>query len=78
MFEDVKVNFAVWGGGLVEYFPDEDRWAAHHDPDGRMGSAELKRVAKRMGVSIKVALKYSASASGMLWPEPEISTASRV
>ncbi len=29
-----KVNFAVWGGGLVEYFPAEDRFAAHHDPDG--------------------------------------------
>jgi ABC-type branched-subunit amino acid transport system substrate-binding protein len=28
------VNFAVWGGGLVQYFPDEDKWEAHHDPDG--------------------------------------------
>ena len=29
-----QVNFAVWGGGLVEYVPDRDYWNAHHDPDG--------------------------------------------
>lgn len=28
------VNFAVWGGGLVQYEPDRDYWEAHHDPDG--------------------------------------------
>lgn len=29
-----KMNFAVWGGGLVEYQPDRDHWEAYHDPDG--------------------------------------------
>ena len=29
-----KVNFAAWGGGLVEYYPADDYWKAHHDPDG--------------------------------------------
>lgn len=28
------VNFAVWGGGLVQYYPEDDHWEAHHDPDG--------------------------------------------
>ncbi|MHC4953705.1 MAG: ABC transporter substrate-binding protein [Planctomycetota bacterium] len=29
-----RVNFAVWGGGLVEYLPGTDHWQAYHDPDG--------------------------------------------
>jgi len=29
-----RVNFAVWGGGLVEYLPGRDHWQAYHDPDG--------------------------------------------
>ncbi len=29
-----RVNFAVWGGGLVEYQPELDHWQAYHDPDG--------------------------------------------
>ncbi|MHC4225369.1 MAG: ABC transporter substrate-binding protein, partial [Planctomycetota bacterium] len=29
-----RVNFAVWGGGLVEYIPKWDHWQAYHDPDG--------------------------------------------
>jgi len=33
----------------------------HNNRYGRMGSAELKRVAKRMGVPIKVAMKYPSS-----------------
>ncbi len=28
------VNFAVWGGGLVQFFPHDETWEAHHDPDG--------------------------------------------
>ncbi|MHC4136021.1 MAG: ABC transporter substrate-binding protein [Planctomycetota bacterium] len=28
-----RVNFAVWGGGLVEYLPKYDHWQAYHDPD---------------------------------------------
>ncbi|MHC4957716.1 MAG: ABC transporter substrate-binding protein [Planctomycetota bacterium] len=29
-----RVNFAVWGGGLVEYLPGDNHWQAYHDPDG--------------------------------------------
>jgi len=29
-----RMNFAVWGGGLVEYQPARDHWEAYHDPDG--------------------------------------------
>ena len=35
----------------------------HNNRYGRMGSAELKRVAKRMGVPIRVAIQYPSAAS---------------
>lgn len=31
-----KVYLAVWGGGLLEYQIDRDRWKSYRDPDGEM------------------------------------------
>jgi len=57
-----RVNFAVWGGGLVEYLPDQDHWQAYHDPDG---SFELDLI-KNDGVVSQMTTAVSSD-NGNVW-----------
>jgi len=56
------VNFAAWGGGLVQYYPDDDHWEAHHDPDG---SFEMDLI-KNDGVIAQMTTATSRS-NGRAW-----------
>jgi len=56
------VNFAVWGGGLVQYFPADDHWEAHHDPDG---SFEMDLI-QNDGVIAQMTTSASRS-NGLVW-----------
>ncbi|MHC4548722.1 MAG: ABC transporter substrate-binding protein [Planctomycetota bacterium] len=57
-----RMNFAVWGGGLVEYLPQHDHWQAYHDPDG---SFELDLI-KDDGVISQMAVSVSHD-NGRAW-----------
>ncbi len=77
-----KVNFAVWGGGLVEYFPEDDHWEAHHDPDGsfEMNLIKSDGVISQMTTSVSydngwtwVASYFGGSAyNGRSWIEMDM------
>jgi ABC-type branched-subunit amino acid transport system substrate-binding protein len=51
------VDFAAWGGGLVQYYPDVDHWEAHHDPDGsfEMDLIQNDGVISQMTTSVSTA-----------------------
>jgi len=57
-----RMNFAVWGGGLVEYLPEHDHWQAYHDPDG---SFELDLI-KNDGVTSQMTTGVSHD-NGNVW-----------
>jgi ABC-type branched-subunit amino acid transport system substrate-binding protein len=57
-----RVNFSVWGGGLVEYDPAHDHWQAYHDPDG---SFELDLI-KDDGVTSQMTTSVSYD-NGYTW-----------
>lgn len=57
-----SVDFAVWGGGLVQYSPEEDTWEAHHDPDS---SFEMNLI-RDDGVISQMATATS-TANGRTW-----------
>jgi len=57
-----RVNFAVWGGGLVEYLPGRDHWQAYHDPDG---SFELDLI-RNDGVISQMTTAVSSD-NGAVW-----------
>ncbi len=58
-----KVYLAVWGGGLLEYNPDKNRWKDYRDPDGEM-EIDLFR---NDGLVHDVVASVACDSAGRVW-----------